>query len=186
MTVFSAHQYLVGGLVTHGGDIEWHIDEQPAGLTRVWDAEGEAWGEFTDSIGVHWTPVDSDGWPIPDHREVTWAELLQEWGPATDEAPTAEPVAATRTPCDAESPTCYAMPDGTVSCRCIICHRCGRHTGNSNQGHYWARCKVTKTIRDFHFCCPDDCELEAKAAAVRATAEVLLSETPGAGRDGEL
>lgn len=47
-------------------------------------------------------------------------------------------------------------------CRCIICARCGQHTGNNNQGHYWSSCKVTKTVREFHFCCPDDCQLEAK------------------------
>ena len=51
---------------------------------------------------------------------------------------------------------------GQVSyvCRCLVCSRCKRHTGNANQGHYWAYCKITKTDRDFHFCCPDNCELE--------------------------
>jgi hypothetical protein len=44
-------------------------------------------------------------------------------------------------------------------CRCIVCARCGHHTGNANQGHYWAWCKVEQRMRDFHFCCPDDCEL---------------------------
>lgn len=47
-----------------------------------------------------------------------------------------------------------------VLCRCVICTRCGEHTGNSNQGHFWAYCKVTHTFRAFHFCCPDQCELE--------------------------
>ena len=46
-------------------------------------------------------------------------------------------------------------------CRCIVCARCGHHTGNAHQGHYWAYCSATKTLRDFHLCCPDDCELEA-------------------------
>lgn len=63
--------------------------------------------------------------------------------------------------CDAESPSVYAAPGGTTICRCIVCSRCGRHTGNSNQGHFWAFCKATKTVRKFHMCCPDDCELEA-------------------------
>ena len=45
-------------------------------------------------------------------------------------------------------------------CRCFWCGRCNNVTGNSNQGHYWAYCKVTATMREFHFCCPDDCELE--------------------------
>jgi ribosome-binding protein aMBF1 (putative translation factor) len=40
------------------------------------------------------------------------------------------------------------------------CPRCGQLTGNTNQGHYWAYCKVTGTKRDFHMCCPDCCELE--------------------------
>lgn len=48
-------------------------------------------------------------------------------------------------------------------CQCVICSRCGHHTGNSGQGHYWAYCKVTHETREFHFCCPDlayGCELE--------------------------
>jgi hypothetical protein len=48
--------------------------------------------------------------------------------------------------------------DGT--CRHLTCGRCKQHTNNSSQGHYWAYCKVTKTKREFHFCCPGDCELE--------------------------
>lgn len=44
------------------------------------------------------------------------------------------------------------------------CHRysshCGRCGGCSGyQGHHFAYCKVTRTDREFHFCCPDDCEL---------------------------
>lgn len=54
----------------------------------------------------------------------------------------------------------YAAVNGQIVCRCLVCGRCKRHTGNSTQGHYWGYCKVTKTVRDFHFCCPDDCELE--------------------------
>lgn len=45
-------------------------------------------------------------------------------------------------------------------CTCLICARCGKHTGNRTQGHFWSYCKVTGEMRDFHFCCPDDCELE--------------------------
>lgn len=71
--------------------------------------------------------------------------------------------------CDAEHPSMYQMPDGSTSCRCVVCGRCGKHTGNSHQGHYWSMCKVwlkqgrglNESMRDFHFCCPDDCELEA-------------------------
>lgn len=71
------------------------------------------------------------------------------------------------------------LPDG--SCRCTVCARCGHHTGNSGQGHYWAWCKVladraraqlaagetlsmaelmNRGEREFHFCCPGNCELE--------------------------
>jgi hypothetical protein len=59
--------------------------------------------------------------------------------------------------CDAPNRPMYI--DG--SCRCLVCARCKHHTGNSNQGHWWGYCKVTKTVRAFHFCCPGDCELEA-------------------------
>ncbi len=88
--------------------------------------------------------------------------------------------------CDAAqfggSPSVYI--DGT--CRCIVCPRCGHHTGNSHQGHYWRTCKVlaarlreslapgstmspaeflNRTSREFHFCCPDPaygCEKEKR------------------------
>jgi hypothetical protein len=80
--------------------------------------------------------------------------------------------------CDADTPT--VGQDGR--CRCLVCARCGHHTGNSHQGHYWSHCKVLagrvnaslapgetlpiaeflrRTSRDFHFCCPGDCEFEA-------------------------
>lgn len=58
--------------------------------------------------------------------------------------------------CDAEMP---ASRDGRGGCRCMTCSRCGRHTGNSGQGHYWAYCKSSKKLLDFHFCCPGACEL---------------------------
>lgn len=52
-----------------------------------------------------------------------------------------------------------ATRDRSGKCRCLVCSRCGHHTGNSHQGHYWSYCKVTKKVERFHFCCPDDCEL---------------------------
>ena len=63
-------------------------------------------------------------------------------------------------PCDAEGATVNVL---TGECRCVVCPRCGHHTGNSHQGHYWGRCKVTGTTREFHFCCPSEpgCELES-------------------------
>ena len=50
---------------------------------------------------------------------------------------------------------------GQLFCRCLICSRCRQHTGNTTQGHYWSFCRVTRDLREFHQCCPDDCELEA-------------------------
>lgn len=40
-----------------------------------------------------------------------------------------------------------------------VCTRCGKLTGNTNQGHYWSRCKVSHKDEVFHFCCPGACEL---------------------------
>lgn len=67
--------------------------------------------------------------------------------------------------CDAAVPSIYPLADGTYGCRCIVCAYCGKHTGNSHQGHCWAMCKVTKKIEEFHFCCDDRCELEDKKTA---------------------
>lgn len=56
-------------------------------------------------------------------------------------------------------------------CRCLVCARCGHHTGNANQGHYWSWCSVTRSIRSFHFCCPDTvsgCELQAATMPLEA------------------
>jgi hypothetical protein len=52
------------------------------------------------------------------------------------------------------------LRDRSGICRHLTCSRCKQHTDNNTQGHYWAYCKITKTMRDFHFCCPDDCELQ--------------------------
>lgn len=74
--------------------------------------------------------------------------------------------------CDAPDGPVYYDPHRGVTCRCIVCGRCGHHTGNSNQGHYWAFCHVTRKTEEFHFCCPDDCELHPieTAAGVQSTA----------------
>ena len=64
--------------------------------------------------------------------------------------------------CDSPAASRMQMPDGTVVCRCVVCPRCGHHTGNSHQGHHWGMCKVTGTVRVPHFCCGNEfgCELE--------------------------
>jgi hypothetical protein len=60
----------------------------------------------------------------------------------------------------------YQDADGATVCRCVVCPRCGHHTGNSHQGHNWGFCKVTRTVRVPHFCCGNEfgCELEAGGA----------------------
>lgn len=58
--------------------------------------------------------------------------------------------------CDSPTP---ASRIGDV-CRCLVCSRCGHHTGNATQGHYWSYCQATKTLREPHMCCPGNCELE--------------------------
>lgn len=69
--------------------------------------------------------------------------------------------------CDAPEPRpvyVIRLDDGeevVYGCRCMVCARCNHHTGNTNQGHWWAFCKVTRRNERFHFCCPDDCELLA-------------------------
>lgn len=62
--------------------------------------------------------------------------------------------------CDALTPTVYVGQNGKRYCRCLVCARCKHHTGNNNQGHFWSYCSVTHTVRSFHFCCPDNCQLE--------------------------
>ena len=76
--------------------------------------------------------------------------------------------------CDAPNQASAIYIDGT--CRCLICARCGHHTGNSTQGHWWRLCSVTHSARDFHFCCPGDCELEDPVAAARIAAANELTQ----------
>lgn len=66
--------------------------------------------------------------------------------------------------CDFPNPSVYYMAySDTFSCRCMVCGRCGKHTGNSHQGHNWKFCSAKgEMAADWHFCCPDDCELEGK------------------------
>ncbi len=85
MGVYAAHKYPVGGLWTHGGDIEVHADEQPTDLRRVWTEDDGAWGEFTDKHGTYWTPIDGNGDPQAGDVEVTWVVLLLDFGPVYDE-----------------------------------------------------------------------------------------------------
>lgn len=55
----------------------------------------------------------------------------------------------------------YIRPDSPTGfiCRSMMCSRCGKCTGNNTQGHWWALCK-NGGIKEHHFCCPGDCELE--------------------------
>ena len=76
--------------------------------------------------------------------------------------------------CDAPNLPVYLDNEGNYVCRCVICGRCGHHTGNSHQGHSWKLCKIQLKLHDkhsepilkcrkclskWHYCCPDDCEL---------------------------
>jgi hypothetical protein len=68
--------------------------------------------------------------------------------------------------CDAPEPRPLYLDridDGVpvYRCRCIVCDRCGKHTGNSTQGHYWGWCKKRGAAYAHHFCCPGDCEHDA-------------------------
>lgn len=72
--------------------------------------------------------------------------------------------------CDAPNPPSvyvreFVDGEPVYECRCLVCSNCGHHTGNTSQGHYWAYCKATKTMRAFHFCCPDACELQTAGDA---------------------
>lgn len=76
--------------------------------------------------------------------------------------------------CDYDGPASiyYSKDLGRYICRCLVCARCSKHTGNSNYGHYTRACKNLpaftstkewiKAMEDIphHFCCPDDCALE--------------------------
>jgi hypothetical protein len=72
--------------------------------------------------------------------------------------------------CDAPtSPSVYVVEwigdEPVYGCHCLVCNRCGHHTGNSNQGHYSGYCKVTKQMERFHLCCPDSCALHGRGDA---------------------
>lgn len=91
-TEFAACRYIVGGL---GGDVELHVDEQPAGLTRVWDLSEAEWREFAiDATSTYWTPTRPDGTPEPDCARIGWAELLEEFGPVSSVMPAYDPLDA--------------------------------------------------------------------------------------------
>lgn len=77
MTIYSSHTYEVGGQYTHGGDIETHTDPMPDGLFQVWEVEDGAHWVCNNGI---WTAVGE-----ADPIELTWVELLDEFGPVTDE-----------------------------------------------------------------------------------------------------
>lgn len=75
MTVYRATRYEVGGQLAHGGEVETHYDPMPATVTQVWDYEGDPWTR----VGDEWLPVE------PEYGSVPWEELLEDFGPVTDE-----------------------------------------------------------------------------------------------------
>lgn len=88
--------------------------------------------------------------------------------------------------CDAENPSVYfSIHNNGYICRCIVCGRCGHHTGNNTQGHFWKHCSVlarlyppkpgesfakyeNRVSPDFHQCCPGNCELYEEDGTRRA------------------
>lgn len=118
---------------------------------------------------LHPEPGDQPSAPIP--AGVDGTALGHRTGEHPIVAP-AEPLFERPNGCDSPyPPSLYRNADGTTVCRCVVCGRCGHHTGNTHQGHYWAYCKVTKQQEAFHFCCPGDCEIYPPAAALTPDAE---------------
>jgi hypothetical protein len=94
MAEFAAHTYPVGGLYTHGGDIETHYDNQPRDLIVCWDQDDREWHltACPEHDETCWVPFETDG-PTPDGRHCDWNGQLQEFGPVWDglQEPAREP-----------------------------------------------------------------------------------------------
>lgn len=78
--------------------------------------------------------------------------------------------------CDAPEPRPVYVLDvvdgvAVLGCRCLVCARCRRHTGNTTQGHFWRFCARTGELAvDWHFCCPGDCAQASPGPPVLADA----------------
>lgn len=84
MTVYQSETHPVGGLHTHGGDIERHTDPEPDGLVQVWEVEaGNHWCRYDDGL---WRAVGEG-----DSVELTWTELVTDFGPVTDDEEACDP-----------------------------------------------------------------------------------------------
>lgn len=58
---------------------------------------------------------------------------------------------------------CQNLSCSRIDGKCVGMH-CGRCGGPcSGQGHYFSWCGVTQQLGEFHFCCPGDCELNARS-----------------------
>lgn len=126
---------------------------------------------------------------VPPGTEVIIMDLKQGAIAPWPEGDPAGPEDDDRGPCDAEAwGASPSWADG--SCRCLVCGRCGHHTGNSHYGHYSYGCRVllarireqklagqlsmgetvARAVRDKpHFCCPDPafgCEAETGPGAL--------------------
>ncbi len=116
--------------------------------------------------GPHYEPPDLAPLLAPDSDLLAPGTVLTSASGA--EYVIGEPIGYTAEPgmvCDAAEYGGHPSMDGTGRCRCVVCARCGHHTGNSHQGHYWGFCHVTRTVREPHLCCPTEpgCELEDRA-----------------------
>jgi len=126
--------------------------------------------------------TEQDGFPVPDEPVMDVGYLSF---PANVQAALEEGIQ--RGECDAHLFGHMASIDTrTGQCRCLVCARCGHHTGNAHQGHWWKACDVlagrvraslapgeqlstaewlARTSRpDFHFCCPEPHGCEAETA----------------------
>jgi hypothetical protein len=84
VTVYYATPYAVGGLHTHGGDLETHYDPMPEGLTKVWEIDPADPNDTTP-----WVRGDDDVWTVESEGDeglaLSWIELLDDFGPLTDD-----------------------------------------------------------------------------------------------------
>lgn len=82
MAEYRSEPYLVGGLFTHGGDIERHYDYPPLGTNKAWDRGEKPW--VRNPLTDEWMPV---GATANDPRTCDWEGFLDEHGPAYDTPP---------------------------------------------------------------------------------------------------
>lgn len=84
MTFYFATPYMVGGSWTHGGDREVHHDPIGDNITKVWEVDPAEPGDTTPWVkgaDGYWSP-EGEGF---DSLELPWEDLLEEFGPLTND-----------------------------------------------------------------------------------------------------